>query len=693
MTINIMLIMKRNCFTLAVFIVGILLCPAGNAAALGPQAGNCNWGNYSRSNTIYLSPQSGENNQDQINDAINRAGAGGSVFLKTGRYIISRPIYLKSNIILEGDKDAIIQLKDHANWKTVSRVGNISEKDAILDSKEIVSNIEIKCFQIDGNFNFRSGSGGGNYNPAFCRCIGVGPNSWATDQRSCENQYVDRCTGSGYYGLLEPRGGNNLSVHDMIMQDGGNDFLDIRNISNVRVYNNLAIASGHEFINGYNIDKMEIFGNKIAVRVNSGLRIDGGSTNVSIHDNEIYGFTQFHDSYINGGGFGIQIARDGTDNIQIFNNVFHGLAGMGVGFTVGNIPMKNGVYPVEIHHNIFVGNGLDYGSATGGVVSNISAAVLVYNNTFDGNFGYGVRDSSNQMFITNNIVTNTGKGQRSSNSGNGIGIFGGREVTYNVFYNNIGGNNTITGPGNFQGDPLYANLVNYDYHLKSRAGRWDPAQKSWVTDSVSSPAIDRGGATSAYGNEPEDNGDRINAGRYGNTTQASLTGASPQNPMPPAPADDSFIGFDGSVVYEGPSSVNYFYPEGSMLDPDPYHSITPALPVPETSLSPWWSRLAELFALRGGNEGGTDISMLFHNPLLLDDPVVLIDNILGFILFLGGGLGLLFIILGGLTYISSSGDMHRAARGKNTVVYAIIGLMVVLFSYALLEIVKRVFAD
>ena len=44
---------------------------------------------------------------------------------------------------------------------------------------------------------------------------------------------------------------------------------------------------------------------------------------------------------------------------------------------------------------------------------------------------------------------------------------------------------------------------------------------------MTSPCIDAGYSLSDYANEPEDNGDRINIGRYGNTIYASLSGTYP----------------------------------------------------------------------------------------------------------------------------------------------------------------------
>ena len=61
----------------------------------------------------------------------------------------------------------------------------------------------------------------------------------------------------------------------------------------------------------------------------------------------------------------------------------------------------------------------------------------------------------------------------------------------------------------------------WDYHLKSQAGRWEPATGTWVIDDVTSPCIDAGDPNSPVGDEPEPNGGRINMGAYGGTAEAS----------------------------------------------------------------------------------------------------------------------------------------------------------------------------
>ena len=105
--------------------------------------------------------------------------------------------------------------------------------------------------------------------------------------------------------------------------------------------------------------------------------------------------------------------------------------------------------------------------------------------------------------------------------------------------------NSWPGTGNLSLDPLFATpglwvdindvaqivaptdpnavWLDGDYHLKSAAGRWDPLTVAWVIDDADSPAIDAGDLVSDWSTEPIPNGDRINQGAYGGTSQASLS--------------------------------------------------------------------------------------------------------------------------------------------------------------------------
>ncbi len=62
-----------------------------------------------------------------------------------------------------------------------------------------------------------------------------------------------------------------------------------------------------------------------------------------------------------------------------------------------------------------------------------------------------------------------------------------------------------------------------DYHLLSAAGRWDPTAAQWVVDAETSSCIDAGDPTSKVRGEPAPNGNIVNLGAYGATTEASKT--------------------------------------------------------------------------------------------------------------------------------------------------------------------------
>ncbi|MGV8039156.1 MAG: right-handed parallel beta-helix repeat-containing protein [Thermoanaerobaculaceae bacterium] len=81
----------------------------------------------------------------------------------------------------------------------------------------------------------------------------------------------------------------------------------------------------------------------------------------------------------------------------------------------------------------------------------------------------------------------------------------------------------LPGIGNLSADPLFTDPAGGDYHLRSRAGRWNPVLSTWVVDPQSSPGIDAGDPTQPFALEPEPNGGRVNLGFEGNTVEASKT--------------------------------------------------------------------------------------------------------------------------------------------------------------------------
>lgn len=58
----------------------------------------------------------------------------------------------------------------------------------------------------------------------------------------------------------------------------------------------------------------------------------------------------------------------------------------------------------------------------------------------------------------------------------------------------------------------------------------------------------------------------------------------------------------------------------------------------------------------------------------------LLATIMNVIFFIGGLVAVLFIMIGGIQYITATGDSGRIAKAKNTLTYAIVGLVVVLIA-------------
>ena len=65
----------------------------------------------------------------------------------------------------------------------------------------------------------------------------------------------------------------------------------------------------------------------------------------------------------------------------------------------------------------------------------------------------------------------------------------------------------------------------------------------------------------------------------------------------------------------------------------------------------------------------------------------LIKNIVNTMLFLVGVLSVIMIIYGGIQYVISVGDSGKVAKAKTTIIYAIVGLIVAILSYAIVNFV------
>lgn len=68
-------------------------------------------------------------------------------------------------------------------------------------------------------------------------------------------------------------------------------------------------------------------------------------------------------------------------------------------------------------------------------------------------------------------------------------------------------------------------------------------------------------------------------------------------------------------------------------------------------------------------------------------PTDLIKDIVNILLYVVGAISLLMLIVGGIMYTTSAGDSGRVTKAKNTVTYAVIGLVASFLAIAIVQFV------
>lgn len=82
---------------------------------------------------------------------------------------------------------------------------------------------------------------------------------------------------------------------------------------------------------------------------------------------------------------------------------------------------------------------------------------------------------------------------------------------------------------------------------------------------------------------------------------------------------------------------------------------------------------------------GTDqVSDLFGNAGIF-------STITNTLLFILGAISVIMIIIGGLRYVISGGDSNAVSAAKNTILYAVVGIIVAILAYAIINFVINSF--
>lgn len=75
----------------------------------------------------------------------------------------------------------------------------------------------------------------------------------------------------------------------------------------------------------------------------------------------------------------------------------------------------------------------------------------------------------------------------------------------------------------------------------------------------------------------------------------------------------------------------------------------------------------------------------------LSDILILVSNVISILMLVAGFVAIAFIIVGGFTYITSSGDPSGIKKAKETIVNAIIGLIMAMVSFGVVKFITAGF--
>ena len=65
----------------------------------------------------------------------------------------------------------------------------------------------------------------------------------------------------------------------------------------------------------------------------------------------------------------------------------------------------------------------------------------------------------------------------------------------------------------------------------------------------------------------------------------------------------------------------------------------------------------------------------------------LVKDVVNIILWIVGILSVIMLVWGGIKYTTSAGDSNKVTSAKNTIIYAVIGLIIAILAYAIVNFV------
>lgn len=97
-----------------------------------------------------------------------------------------------------------------------------------------------------------------------------------------------------------------------------------------------------------------------------------------------------------------------------------------------------------------------------------------------------------------------------------------------------------------------------------------------------------------------------------------------------------------------------------------------------------------MFKMAYANEAGAIVISV--KPTSTSDFAQIVENVLLWMLSVAGFLAMLTFIVGGIMYMTSSGDEQKVGNAKKIIKWTIIGLTLILASYAIIVVIDVIFA-
>lgn len=91
----------------------------------------------------------------------------------------------------------------------------------------------------------------------------------------------------------------------------------------------------------------------------------------------------------------------------------------------------------------------------------------------------------------------------------------------------------------------------------------------------------------------------------------------------------------------------------------------------------------------GGITHGAECAKPTSAPSQLFGPNSIFVTITNIMLFIIGAIAVIMLIVGGIRYVVSAGDQNAVTSAKNTILYAIIGIVVAFLAYAAVNFVSN----